>query len=189
MLVVGNNSTDRMREVVEDFCHRFPGRFRCLSEPQPGRSFVLNSRGREAWGDAPAFVDHDVTVDPRWLHDLTHALGGGEWVRAGKRIVLQWPPSLPLGCPSRGHTRAIPCLASTRLAKPFSLLGHPAEPIWLFERGYLKSTGSFTRIWPPAPTARFPVPARTPNSVTGYWRRAKGCVTNHRELSVEVRRR
>jgi glycosyltransferase involved in cell wall biosynthesis len=93
--VVDNNSTDQTREVVEDFRRRFPGRFRYLFEPQPGKSFALNSGCREARGEVLAFLDDDVTVEPTWLQNLTRALGGGEWAGAGGRIVLQWPPALP----------------------------------------------------------------------------------------------
>lgn len=93
VLVVDNNSTDQTREVVEDFFSRFPGRFRYLFEPQPGKSFALNSGCREARGDVLAFLDDDVTVEPTWLQNLTNALDGSEWAGAGGRIVLQWPSS------------------------------------------------------------------------------------------------
>ena len=95
VLVVDNNSTDQTRDIVEEFCRRFPGRFRYLFEPQPGKSFALNSGCREARGDVLAFVDDDSTVEPTWLQNLTHALGGDEWAGAGGRTVLRWPPSLP----------------------------------------------------------------------------------------------
>ena len=95
VLVVDNNSTDQTREVVEDFCRRFPGRFRYLFEARPGKSFALNSGCREARGDVVAFVDDDVIVAPTWLQNLTGALHNGEWAGAGGRTTLQWPSSLP----------------------------------------------------------------------------------------------
>ncbi len=43
ILVVDNNSNDSTREVVADFCDRFPSRFRYLFEPQQGKSIALNA--------------------------------------------------------------------------------------------------------------------------------------------------
>jgi glycosyltransferase involved in cell wall biosynthesis len=89
VLVVDNNSKDRTREVVEDFCNRYPGRFRYLFEPQQGKSYALNAGIREAQGDFLAFVDDDVTVEPTWLHDLTAPLQHDEWAGTGGRILLE----------------------------------------------------------------------------------------------------
>jgi GT2 family glycosyltransferase len=82
-----NNSRDQTREVVQDFCRRYPGRFRYLFEPQPGKSYALNSGVREARGEILAFMDDDVTVEPTWLQNLTATLHDSEWVGAGGRIL------------------------------------------------------------------------------------------------------
>jgi glycosyltransferase involved in cell wall biosynthesis len=87
VLVVDNNSRDQTREVVEDFCRRYPGRFRYLFEPQPGKSYALNAGIRQSSGDVLAFMDDDVTVEPTWLHNLTAALQEGEWAGSGGRIL------------------------------------------------------------------------------------------------------
>ena len=87
VLVVDNNSRDQTREVVEEFVDRYPGRFRYLSEPQPGKSYALNSGIREAQGTVLAFMDDDVTVEPCWLTNLTATLHSGEWAGAGGRIL------------------------------------------------------------------------------------------------------
>jgi glucosyl-dolichyl phosphate glucuronosyltransferase len=89
VLVVDNNSSDQTREVAEDFCHRYPGRFRYLFEPQQGKSYALNAGIREAHGDVLAFMDDDVTVDPMWLENLTAPLHNSDWAGAGGRIVPQ----------------------------------------------------------------------------------------------------
>jgi len=87
VLVVDNNSTDRTREVVEDFCRRYPDRFRYLFEPRQGLSYARNAGVREARGDILAFTDDDVTVEPTWLQNLTSALHNGGWAGAGGRIL------------------------------------------------------------------------------------------------------
>ena len=37
VLVVDNNSRDQTRKVVEEFCRRYPGRFRYLFESRQGQ--------------------------------------------------------------------------------------------------------------------------------------------------------
>jgi glycosyltransferase involved in cell wall biosynthesis len=95
VLVVDNNSADRTREVVQEYCEQYPNRFRYLFEPKQGKSHALNSGIREAQGDVLAFMDDDVTVEPTWLHNLTQALHDNQWAGAAGRIALQWPSSLP----------------------------------------------------------------------------------------------
>jgi glycosyltransferase involved in cell wall biosynthesis len=83
VIVVDNNSSDRTRAVVEDYCQRYPGRFRYLFEPQQGLSRARNAGIREARGEIIAFMDDDVTVGPGWLQNLTASLHDGEWAGAG----------------------------------------------------------------------------------------------------------
>ncbi len=87
VLVVDNNSSDRTREVVEDFCYRYPGRFRYVLQPLQGKSYALNEGIREARGDVLAFTDDDVIVEPVWLQNLTAALHDGKWAGAGGRVL------------------------------------------------------------------------------------------------------
>jgi glucosyl-dolichyl phosphate glucuronosyltransferase len=100
ILVVDNNSTDKTREVVENFCRQYPGRFRYLFEPRQGKSHALNAGIRESRADVLAFMDDDVTVDPGWLEHLTAPLDDGRWAGAGGRILPQQtfrpPPWLSL---------------------------------------------------------------------------------------------
>jgi glucosyl-dolichyl phosphate glucuronosyltransferase len=86
-LVVDNNSTDATREIVEDFSRRYPGRFRYLFEPTPGKSHALNAGVANANGEILAFVDDDVTVEPTWLQNLTKDLRSGEWAGTAGRIL------------------------------------------------------------------------------------------------------
>lgn len=96
VLVVDNNSKDQTREVIEGYCRRYPGRFRYLFEGQQGKSYALNAGIHASHGDVLAFMDDDVTVDSRWLENLTAPLGNGEWAGVGGRILPQvafCPPS------------------------------------------------------------------------------------------------
>ena len=95
VLVVDNNSSDQTRDVSEDFCLRYPGRFRYIFEPHPGKSFALNTGVREARGDVLAFTDDDVSVDPEWLQNLTACLIDDEFAGAGGRTLLTHPFSPP----------------------------------------------------------------------------------------------
>src|SRR5215469_11293809 len=78
VLVVNNNSKDQTREVVEEFCRAYPGRFRYLFEPKQGKSIALNTGIREAKGEVLAFMDDDVIVEPTWLRNVTAPLERGE---------------------------------------------------------------------------------------------------------------
>jgi glucosyl-dolichyl phosphate glucuronosyltransferase len=102
ILVTDNNSTDRTREVVDDFSHRYPDRFRYLFEPRPGKCHALNTAVQNARGEILAFLDDDVKIEPKWLQNLTAGLRTGEWVGAGGRILPAQAFTLPRWLPSSG---------------------------------------------------------------------------------------
>lgn len=87
VLVVDNNSKDQTHAAVEGFCQKYPGRFRYIFEPQPGKSHALNTGIRESQSDILAFMDDDVIVERAWLRNLTAPLSRGEWVGSGGRIL------------------------------------------------------------------------------------------------------
>jgi glycosyltransferase involved in cell wall biosynthesis len=89
LLVVDNNSRDRTREVINEFCRRHPGRVRYIFEAQQGLSKARNAAIRQARGEILAFVDDDVTVEPAWLENLTAGLRDGQWAGSGGRILPQ----------------------------------------------------------------------------------------------------
>jgi glycosyltransferase involved in cell wall biosynthesis len=95
VLVVDNNSQDQTCNVIEDYCRRYPSRFRYLFEGRQGKSHALNAGVRAAKGEVLAFMDDDVTVDPMWLQNLTAALGNRKWAGAGGRTLPARPFSLP----------------------------------------------------------------------------------------------
>jgi glycosyltransferase involved in cell wall biosynthesis len=95
VLVVDNNSTDRTREIVEEFSRRYPGRFRYLFEPRAGKSYALNAGITQAKGDVAAFMDDDVTVAPDWLQNLTAPLADGAFACTGGRVAPVWKTDPP----------------------------------------------------------------------------------------------
>jgi len=99
LLVVDNNSTDQTRQVVEEYCRRFPDRIRYVFEMQQGLSRARNRGIREARGTIIAFMDDDVTVEPGWLQTLTSSLRDGHWAGAGGSVVPQWTSSPPAWLP------------------------------------------------------------------------------------------
>jgi len=87
VVVVDNNSRDQTREVIEEFCHRYPGCFRYLFEGQQGKSYALNTGVREARGQILAFMDDDVSVEPAWLQNLVAVFQDSSCAGAGGRIL------------------------------------------------------------------------------------------------------
>lgn len=100
VLVIDNRSTDTTPSVVDDVSRRYPGRFRYIFEPEPGKSYALNTAIRAARGSILAFMDDDVIVDPNWLQNLTVHLQRGKWVGAGGRIFPAWTSPAPRWLPS-----------------------------------------------------------------------------------------
>ena len=112
VVVVDNNSTDGTREVIEGFCRRYPGRFRYLFEPRPGKSYALNTGVREAKGNVLAFMDDDVRVDASWLANLTAPLAGTQWAGIGGRTLLAKPFTPPNWMSGQGSQSLLGILAA-----------------------------------------------------------------------------
>lgn len=88
VLVVDNNSKDRTRDAMSEFCRNHPGRVRYLFESQQGLSNARNAGIRQARGEVIAFTDDDVTVEPTWLANLTRPLLEKQSAGAAGRILL-----------------------------------------------------------------------------------------------------
>ncbi len=152
VLVVDNNSTDQTREVVEDFCRRYPGRFRYVFEPQLGKSFALNTGVREAKGDVLAFLDDDVIVEPTWLHHLTAPLEDAEWVGTGGRTLLERGFSPPAWLGLREPYNLGGVLAQFDLGdRPFGLDRAPAGANMAFRKETFQKFGGFRTDLGPCP--------------------------------------
>jgi glycosyltransferase involved in cell wall biosynthesis len=108
VLIVDNNSKDQTRAVAEEFCRRYPGRFRYAFEPRQGKSHALNSGVRLTDADILAFMDDDVEVDPNWLQNLTSTLADKRWSGAGGRILIEVGFTLPTWLEPNGRYALAP---------------------------------------------------------------------------------
>ena len=151
VLVVDNNSKDQTRTLVEDFCLRYPGRFRYLFEPQPGKSHALNAGIREARGGILAFIDDDVVAEPTWLQSLTAELHSGEWAGAGGPILPERGFSPPRWL-SGGDLRAFAPLALFNLGpQPGALTEPPFGTNMAFRKETFERYGGFRADLGPRP--------------------------------------
>lgn len=82
-----NNSTDQTRQVTERFQSQYPGRFRYVFEPRPGKSNALNTAIHDTEARILAFMDDDVQVEPDWLYMLTRIFDDPQYAGAGGRIL------------------------------------------------------------------------------------------------------
>jgi len=153
VLVVDNNSPDRTRDVVEDFCRRYPGRFRYLFEPHQGKSYALNAGIREARGDVLAFMDDDVTVDSTWLRNLTAGLVSGEWAGAGGRILPQWPYEPPSWLPEKEWYGMAPLVMFDLGLEAGPLTDPPFGTNMAFHRRMFEKYGTFRTDLGPRPNS------------------------------------
>jgi glycosyltransferase involved in cell wall biosynthesis len=152
VLVVDNNSTDDTRAVAEEFCRRYPNRFRYLFEAQQGKSHALNAGIREARGDIVAFVDDDVTVEPTWLQNLTAPLYESEWAGSGGRIFLDQDLSPPRWLALSGHYSLGGVLVLfDRGDKPGQLDWAPYGTNMAFRKAMFEKYGSFRTDLGPMP--------------------------------------
>jgi len=144
VLVVDNNSTDGTRAVADDFCHRYPGRFRYVFEPNQGQSHARNAGVREAEGDVIAFTDDDITVEPMWLQNLTAPMKDGQWAGTGGRTLLERdfspPPWLGLREP---YDLGGPLAQFDSGERPFELDRPPVGANMAFRKEIFRKYGGF----------------------------------------------
>ncbi len=160
VVVVDNNSTDGTREVVEDFCRRYPGRFRYIFEPRSGKSYALNTGVREANGNVLAFMDDDVRVDASWLTNLTAPLAGTEWAGVGGRTLLAKPFTPPKWMPGQGQESLLGILGAVFDLGPAQgeLNQAPYGANMAFRRVMFEKYGLFRTDLGPSPDPDVPRP-------------------------------
>ena len=143
ILIVDNNSNDQTRKVAEDFCNRYPARFRYLFEAQQGKSYALNAGIHQARGNVLAFMDDDVTVHPSWLQNLTAALRNEEWAGAGGRVVPEWNCSPPRWLSVESRHAFGPLVGFDPSPKPGQLKEAPIGANMAFRREMFEKYGGF----------------------------------------------
>jgi len=153
VLVVDNNSGDQTRDVVEDFCRRYPGRFRYLFEPRQGKSYALNTGICEARGDVLAFMDDDVIVESTWLQNLTAGVCSGEWAGAGGRILPQWPCAPPSWLPQKEWFGMAPLVMFDLGEESHTLTDAPFGTNMAFDRRMFEKYGTFRTDLGPQPNS------------------------------------
>jgi glycosyltransferase involved in cell wall biosynthesis len=155
VLVVDNNSSDRTRQVVEDFCCRYPGRFRYLLEPHQGKSHALNAGIREACGDVLVFTDDDVTVEPTWLQNLTAPLQHDEWAGVGGRVLPERNFSPPPWLSLEGRFALGPLALFDFGTQALPLSGPPFGNNMAFRKEIFAKYGGFRKDLGPPPASEF----------------------------------
>jgi len=160
ILVVDNNSNDQTRDVVEGFCRGFPGRFRYVFEPRPGKSYALNTGIREAGGEILAFLDDDVTVESAWLQSLTEPLKDGEWAGTGGRTLFaqKFTPPPWLGLKEPYNLGGILAAQFDYGDTPHQLTRAPYGANMAFRKEMFKKYGGFRTDLGPSPNREVPRP-------------------------------
>src|SRR5258708_5921413 len=143
VLVVDNNSSDRTREVTETLRDHFPGHFRYLFEPRPGKSNALNAGIKDARGDILAFMDDDVAVEPTWLRNLTATLLDSTWAGSAGRTLPERSFSPPSWIPRKGLYALAPLAVFDRGTEPFQLAETPYGNNMAYRKSIVEKYGGF----------------------------------------------
>jgi glucosyl-dolichyl phosphate glucuronosyltransferase len=169
VLVADNNSNDDTREVVNTFSERYPGRFRYIFEPRPGKSYALNTAIRESHGEILAFMDDDVAVGGEWLYHLTSTLQHKQWAGAGGRTLPAHEFSLPRWLALDGPCAlgGIFCAHFDLGDKPLELDRPPYGANMAYRKAMFEKYGEFRTDLGPSPNKDIP----RPNEDTEFGRR------------------
>jgi glycosyltransferase involved in cell wall biosynthesis len=143
VVVVDNNSNDYTRDVVDDFSHKHPGRFRCVWEVQQGLCYARNAGISAALGKVVVFTDDDVSVDANWLWNLTSGLLGSEWAGAGGRILPLWMCPIPRWFSMEGRRAMAPFAVFDLGPEAGPLHEPPVGANMAFRRVMFEKYGSF----------------------------------------------
>jgi cellulose synthase/poly-beta-1,6-N-acetylglucosamine synthase-like glycosyltransferase len=88
---VNNASTDRTKEIVEDYVAHYPQRIKLLYEMQKGSWFARNKGIQEARSEIISFTDGDCVADPNWLSQLVRTFRESSAQAVQGKILLATP--------------------------------------------------------------------------------------------------
>ena len=94
-LIVDNNSTDKTKEVVENFRDQYKVEVKYFFEPQQGISCARNRGIREAQGEFIVFTDDDCLPNYQWLGEIFECFKETQCDAIGGRILPSFPPHTP----------------------------------------------------------------------------------------------
>jgi len=151
VLVVDNNSTDRTRAVVEEFCQRPHSRFRYIFEHQQGKSYALNTGIHEARGEILAFLDDDVIVGANWLQNLTAVFRGNDWAGAGGPVLPNGAFVPPAWLSLEGKYALAPLAIFDLGPQPGELVEAPFGTNMAFRKEVFEKVGGFRTDLGPRP--------------------------------------
>jgi glycosyltransferase involved in cell wall biosynthesis len=89
VIVVDNNSKDRTREVVEEYC-RNNSNFRYVFESVQGLSSARNRGWKEAKADWIAYIDDDAKADEKWCENIIETSKKDSDLKAFGGEILNW---------------------------------------------------------------------------------------------------
>ena len=164
VLVVDNNSSDRTRDVVEEFGRRYPGQFRYQLERQQGKSYALNAGIRQARGQVLVFMDDDVVVDAKWLGNLISVFQKEGWAGAGGRILPERTFTPPAWLALEGKYALAPLAIFDLGVEPKELVEPPFGTNMAFRREVFENIGGFRTDLGPRPGSE----ARSEDMEFGY---------------------
>jgi GT2 family glycosyltransferase len=97
LIISDNGSTDRSREIAEEFRNRFPRMILVDSSATPGPGAARNAGVRVASADRILFCDADDQVGPNWLAAMAEALEehGLVAARLDHSLLNRWPGLRP----------------------------------------------------------------------------------------------
>lgn len=91
IIVADNDSEDETWELLHRIAKNFPLPIMLLQVRNPGKSAAINKALQSSNGRVVAFLDDDVTIDPKWLEAVESFVSKGDYQVGQGRIRVQSP--------------------------------------------------------------------------------------------------
>ena len=152
LVLVDNNSTDRTKELVEDYKRKNIYCIKYLFESIQGKSFALNTGVQAANGNIIVFTDDDVRIDPSWLWKIKEVFNEYDCAGVGGRIVATWTFEKPKWLHTEGPNRLMGAIVQfDKGDKCCELQDMPFGANMAFKREIFEKYGMFRLdlgLWP-----------------------------------------